>query len=98
MANGAAGRPGCALSYAASVSVTSCNHSSSCDAGRAFNAGIEPMMPALHCSITSLGLLMMNSGEPITGRDRFCKAFGSLDMQVLEVNFDFQRKRTTLLV
>jgi hypothetical protein len=28
-------------------------------------------MPALHCSITSLGLLMMNSGEPMTGSASF---------------------------
>jgi hypothetical protein len=49
-------------------SVISASHSSSCSAGRALSAGIEPTTPALHCSITSLGLLMMNSGEPITGR------------------------------
>jgi hypothetical protein len=36
--------------------------------GRALSAGIEPMMPALHCSITSLGLLMMNSGEADDGQ------------------------------
>jgi hypothetical protein len=34
----------------------------------------------LHCSITSFGLLMMNSGEPITGSSRFWRARGSLDM------------------
>jgi hypothetical protein len=27
-----------------------------------------------------LGLLMMNNGEPITGRDRLRRAGGSLDM------------------
>jgi len=40
-------------------------------------AGIAPTMPALHCSITSFGLLMMNSGEPITGSGRFCRTGGS---------------------
>jgi hypothetical protein len=28
---------------------------------------MEPTTPAVHCAITSLGLLMMNSGEPMTG-------------------------------
>ena len=77
IANGAAGRSGCARSCAASVSVISASHSSSSSAGRAFSAGIAPTMPALHCSITSLGLLMMNSGEPITGSGRFCRTGGS---------------------
>jgi hypothetical protein len=47
------------------------SHSSSCAAGRALSAGMEPTTPALHCSITSLGLLMMNSGEPMMGSGRF---------------------------
>ena len=44
--------------------------------GRAFSAGIEPTIPALHCSMTSLGLLMMNSGAPTTGSDRCLKSSG----------------------
>jgi hypothetical protein len=73
MAKGAAGWSGWARSCAASASVISASHSSSCEAGRALSAGIEPTTPALHCSITSLGLLMMNSGEPITGNFRLCR-------------------------
>ncbi len=34
-------------------------------------------MPALHCSMTSFGLLMMNSGEPMTGSERPWRARGS---------------------
>ena len=68
-ANGADGRSGCTRSCAASVSVISASHSSSCDAGRALSAGIDPTTPALHCSITSLGLLTMNIGEQITGSE-----------------------------
>jgi hypothetical protein len=45
--------------------------------GRArFSEGMEPTMPAWHCAITSLGLLMMNSGEPMTGRRRLLSAAG----------------------
>ena len=69
-ANGAAGASGWARSWAASASVISASHSSSCDAGRAFSAGNEPTMPALHCAITSFGLLTMNSGAPMTGSGR----------------------------
>ena len=43
---------------------------------------MEPTIPALHCSITSRGLLMMNSGEPMTGSVGFCNAGGSVDMAV----------------
>jgi hypothetical protein len=76
MANGAAGDSGWALSCAASASVISASHSSSCDAGRALSAGIEPTTPALHWAITSLGLLMMKSGEPMTGNARFFRTGG----------------------
>ena len=76
---GADGASGCARSYAASVSVISASHSSSSSAGRALSAGIEPTMPAWHCAMTSFGLLMMKSGEPMTGRRRFRSAAGSLD-------------------
>ncbi|MCY1351984.1 hypothetical protein D9M69_382660 [compost metagenome] len=58
----------------------SASQSSSREAGRALSAGMEPTTPALHCSITSLGLLMMNSGEPITGKGRRSSGAGSLDM------------------
>ena len=37
---------------------------------------MEPTTPALHWAITSLGLLMMNSGEPITGSGRLCRTAG----------------------
>jgi hypothetical protein len=77
IANGAAFASGCARSCAASVSVISASHSSSCAAGRAFSAGIAPTMPALHCSITSFGLLMMKRGEPITGSARRERTGGS---------------------
>jgi hypothetical protein len=60
--------------------VISISHSSSCAAGRALSAGIAPTTPALHCAITSLGLLMMNSGEPMMGSGRFARTGGSLDM------------------
>jgi hypothetical protein len=34
----------------------------------------------LHCAITILGLLMMNSGEPMTGKGKWSSGAGSLDM------------------
>jgi hypothetical protein len=74
--NGAAGWSGWSRFQAASASVISASHSSSCDAGRAFSDGMEPTTPALHCAITSLGLLMMNSGEPMMGSGRFCSTGG----------------------
>ena len=82
IAKGAEGRSGFALSQAARVSVISASHSSSSSAGRALSAGMEPTMPALHCSITSLGLLMMNRGEPMTGSVGFCNTGGKVDMAV----------------
>ena len=66
-ANGAAGRSGCARSWAASASVISCSHSSSCEMGRALSAGKEPTIPALHWAITSAGCETMNNGAPTTG-------------------------------
>ena len=80
IANGAAGRSGCALSWAASVSVISASQSSSWAAGRALSAGIEPTTPALHWATTSLGLLMMKSGAPMIGSGRRFRGAGSLDM------------------
>ncbi|OQC06194.1 MAG: hypothetical protein BWX79_02137 [Alphaproteobacteria bacterium ADurb.Bin100] len=80
MANGAEGASGCAASYAARVSVISASQSSSWAAGRALSAGMEPTTPALHCSITSCGLLMMNSGEPMTGNGRRFNGGGNVDM------------------
>jgi hypothetical protein len=41
---------------------------------------MAPTTPALHCAITSLGLLMMKSGEPMMGKGRLFSAPGSLDM------------------
>ena len=43
------------------------SHSSSFSTGRAFSAGNEPTMPALHWAITSSGPETMNSGDPTTG-------------------------------
>jgi hypothetical protein len=43
------------------------SHSPSFSTGRAFSAGNEPTMPALHWAITSSGPDTMNSGEPTTG-------------------------------
>ena len=87
-ANGAAGRSGCALSCAASVSVISASQSSSCSAGRALSAGIAPITPALHCSMTSCGLLMMNSGAPMTGSARLRKHAGRFGIVVERVGND----------
>src|SRR5450755_1327929 len=69
-AKGADGRSGCVLSYAASSSLIRTSHSSSRSGGRAFSAGNDPTIPALHCAITRSGTEMMNSGAPITGIDR----------------------------
>src|SRR6476620_8191773 len=77
IANGAVGRSGWARSCAARVSVISASHSSSCSAGRAFSAGIEPTMPAVHWAMTSLGLLTMKSGAPKIGRGRLRRTAGS---------------------
>ena len=68
MANGAAGLSGCSLLYASKVAVISINHSSSCSAGLALRAGIEPITPALHWAITNLGLLIIKSGAAMTGK------------------------------
>jgi hypothetical protein len=42
---------------------------------------MEPTIPALHCSITNLGLLMMNKGEAITGNGKWASTGGNLDMK-----------------
>jgi hypothetical protein len=42
---------------------------------------MEPTTPAMHWAITSLGLLMMNSGEAMTGKGTAARAAGSLDMK-----------------
>jgi hypothetical protein len=34
----------------------------------------------MHWAITNLGLLMMNKGEPMTGKGKLAKAGGSFDM------------------
>src|SRR5258706_6001074 len=69
-ANGADIRWECALPCAPGSSWIGTSHSSSSAGGRAFNAGNDPTIPALHCAITSSGTEMMNSGAPITGKDR----------------------------
>jgi hypothetical protein len=40
-----------------------------------------PTTPAQHCAITSLGLLMMNSGAPMIGSGSRASAPGSLDIR-----------------
>ena len=53
--------------------------SSSRTAGRAFSAGNDPTIPAVHCAITSCGLDTMNIGAPITGSARsFARSGGRL--------------------
>jgi hypothetical protein len=47
--------------------VTRASHSSSRLSGRAFKAGKEPTIPALHCAITRSGFDTMNIGDAITG-------------------------------
>src|SRR5260370_37582083 len=67
---GGEGGWGWGLSCGASCSLIRASHSSSSAGGRAFSAGNDPTMPALHCAITRSGTEMMNSGAPITGIDR----------------------------
>jgi hypothetical protein len=45
------------------------------------SAGIDPTTPALHCSMTNFGLLIMNKGEAMTGKGKLAKAAGSFDMK-----------------
>src|SRR5580704_10449398 len=81
-ANGAAGRSGCARSWAASASVISCSHSSSCEMGRALSAGKAPTIPALHWAITKAGCETMNSGAPTTGSLSLSRRMSGSAMQV----------------
>ena len=37
---------------------------------------MAPMTPEVHCAMTSLGLLMMKSGEPMIGRLALRRAAG----------------------
>jgi hypothetical protein len=41
---------------------------------------MEPTTPLMHCAMTVLGLLMMNSGEAMTGKVIVEKIAGSFDM------------------
>src|ERR1700681_1051791 len=79
-ANGADSACGCALSCAASSSLIRTSHSSSSAGGRAFSAGNDPTIPALHCAITRSGTEIMNSGAPITGIDR--RPLNKADMDI----------------
>src|SRR5210317_903836 len=45
-------------------------------ASRAFSAGNEPIMPALHWAITRSGFEMINKGEPTIGRRSVSKRAG----------------------
>jgi hypothetical protein len=77
-----------------------CNHSSNTGAGRALSAGNDPMMPALHCSITNAGVEIMNNGEPTTGRrNAFCR-LGGKDMNLsLELTVNkYQIRNSTAVV
>ena len=75
-AYGATIAPGLALRCSSSVVSISVSQVSSASCGRALSAGNDPTTPALHCSITSFGLLAMNIGEQITGSDRPWRIFG----------------------
>ena len=72
-ANGAAGLVRMRAVMPPAPPVISASQSSSCAAGRALSAGIAPTMPALHCSITSLGVADDEQRQPIpaaaTGED-----------------------------
>jgi hypothetical protein len=39
-------------------------------------------MPALHCSITSFGVLMMNIGDAMTGSARLRRTGGRFDIEI----------------
>src|SRR3977135_1803754 len=91
-ANGADSRSGCALSCAASSSLIRTSHSSSSAGGRAFSAGNDPTIPALHCAITRSGTEMMNSGAPITGIDRRPLNKAGMDIEKILI----QRSRDAL--
>jgi hypothetical protein len=67
---------GLAAWNAANSACSSVSQVSSSSAGRAFSAGKEPTMPALHCAATSFGPLAMNIGDAMTGRVRFCSTGG----------------------
>ena len=45
---------------------------------RAFNAGTDPITPALHSAINKSGLEIMKSGAAITGSRRVSKIVGKL--------------------
>src|SRR3569832_1566364 len=53
------------------------SHVLSKPAGRAFSAGKDPTMPALHCAATRAGPLAMNSGAPMPGKLSFCNPAGN---------------------
>jgi hypothetical protein len=55
---------------------------------------MEPTTPAVHWAITSLGLLIMNKGEPITGKGKRSSGAGSLDKDVS--SRDFYREKMTV--
>jgi hypothetical protein len=66
-----------ATAVEASSVVSSWSHSSSCESGRAFRDGNEPMTPARHWASTSLGCEMRKSGAPTTGmRNRSANGSG----------------------
>jgi signal transduction histidine kinase len=98
--HGAAGRSGWAALWAARLSVICASHSSSCASGRAFSAGKEPTMPALHCASTSGGCEMMKRGDPTTGMRRFFfrisgKAMMSLTPAGFDVRVNVNTRRRT---
>src|SRR5688572_21050911 len=68
---------GAASGCAASVLSISFSQPSSASFGRAFSAGNDPTIPALHCSMTSFGLPAMNIGAAMTGMRRRCRTGGS---------------------
>src|SRR5665647_549954 len=89
-AKGATFSCGCAAWYAASSVVMCSSHTASCSLGRAFSAGNEPTMPALHWAITSSGVETMNIGEPITGRVRWPSRIAGMGMAGPDFLFGLQ--------
>ena len=58
---------GFAALYVFNSRVIFSSQASSCSFGRALSAGKEPMIPALHCSITNSGPETIYIGDPING-------------------------------
>ena len=69
-AKGATLASGFSALYSANSVLILTIHSSRTCCGLAFNAGNDPIIPALHCAITNSGPDIIKSGDPITGMER----------------------------